>query len=201
MKLIVGLGNPGSQYEKTRHNAGFLAIDRLARRHLHGVTPKGKFSGVVIEGPIRNERCVLLKPTTYMNKSGQSVAEALGFYKLRVEEDVLVLVDDIALPSGQIRLRPGGGAGGHNGLSDIQRALGSDAYPRCRIGIDAKPPFMDQADYVLGKFSPEQWSALEPALERACDAAETFVAEGLQTAMNRYNSKPSSSSESNPPAA
>ena len=190
MKLIVGLGNPGPQYERTRHNAGFMVVDRLARRHLPTETPKGRFGGVVIEGPIRGERCVLLKPTTYMNRSGAAVAQAIGFYKLDPAGDVLVLVDDVALPCGTIRLRQSGSAGGHNGLSDIQRALGTEAYPRCRIGVDATPAYMDQADYVLGRFTPEQWAAVEPALEKAADAAEVFVTEGITPAMNRFNTKP-----------
>lgn len=197
MKLIVGLGNPGQQYDKTRHNAGFLAVDRLADRHMRGVTPRAKFAGVVVEGPIRNERCVLLKPTTYMNRSGQSVAEAVGFYKLDPAQDVLVIVDDVSLPSGQIRLRPSGGAGGHNGLADIQRALGTEGYPRCRVGIDATPPFMDQADYVLGRFSPEQWAGVDTALSRSADAAEVFVTDGLAKAMNQFN--PSSPPKPKPP--
>lgn len=191
MKLIVGLGNPGTQYDKTRHNVGFMVVDRLAQRHLPGVTPKARFSAVTLEGSVKNERCLLLKPTTYMNKSGQSVAQAIGFYKLNPAEDVMVLVDDVALPAGQLRLRGAGSAGGHNGLSDIERALGTGSYPRCRIGIDACPPFMDQADYVLGRFTPEQWAAMEPAIDRAADATETFITSGITTAMNRHNSKPS----------
>ena len=190
MKLIVGLGNPGSQYEKTRHNAGFMVVDRLARRHFADQTPKGRFQGVVVEGAIGGERCVLLKPTTYMNRSGGSVAQAAGFYKIDVASDLLVIVDDVALPLGNIRIRMSGSAGGHNGLSDIQRALGTEAYPRCRIGIDARPGFMDQADYVLGRFTSEEMSVLEPALEKTADAAEVFVREGVTPAMNRFNTKP-----------
>lgn len=197
MKLIVGLGNPGTQYDKTRHNAGFMVVDRLADRHMRGITPKAKFAGVVVEGPIKRERCVLLKPTTYMNRSGQAVAEAVGFYKLSPADDILVIVDDVSLPSGHIRLRPSGGAGGHNGLADIQRALGTDVYPRCRVGIDATPPFMDQADYVLGRFTPEQWSAVDAALSKSADAAEVFVSEGLGKAMNQFN--PASPPRPKPP--
>lgn len=190
MKLIVGLGNPGSQYERTRHNAGFMAVDRIARRHFAGETPKGRFQGAVVEGSVGGERCVLLKPTTYMNRSGASVAQAAGFYKIDVSSELLVLVDDLALPLGGIRLRASGSAGGHNGLADIQRALGTEAYPRCRIGIDARPAFMDQADYVLGRLTPEEISALEPALEKAADAAEVFIREGIAPAMNKFNTSP-----------
>ncbi len=135
MKLIVGLGNPGPEYAKTRHNVGFMAIDRLAQRHgLSGA--KTKFHAGVLEGPVAGEKCLLLQPMTYMNRSGKAVAEAVNFYKLALE-DVMIIVDDIALPCGTIRLRTAGSAGGHNGLADIQRALSSNAYPRLRIGVDA----------------------------------------------------------------
>lgn len=190
MKLIVGLGNPGTQYEKTRHNAGFMVVDRLAGRHLARQTPKGRFQGVVVEGSIGGEKCVLLKPTTYMNRSGGSVAQAAGFYKIDVANDLMVFVDDVAIPLGSLRIRASGSAGGHNGLTDIQRALGTEAYPRCRIGIDATPAFMDQADYVLGRFTPEEWGVMDPALEKAADAAEVFVREGVTPAMNRFNTRP-----------
>ena len=187
MKLIVGLGNPGSQYEKTRHNAGFMAVDRIARRHFAGETPRGRFQGAVLEGSVKGERCVLLKPTTYMNRSGAAVAQAANFYKIDVSSDLLVFVDDLALPLGARRLRAAGAAGGHNGLSDIQRALGTEAYPRCRIGIDARPAFMDQADYVLGRLTAEEMAVMDPALDRAADAAEVFISEGITPAMNRFN--------------
>lgn len=190
MKLLVGLGNPGPQYDKTRHNAGFLVVDVLARRWAGaGDTPKGRFSGICQEIAVKGVRTLLLKPTTYMNLSGRSVAEAVGFYKIDPAAGLLVIVDDVALPTGTIRLRASGSAGGHNGLTDIQRALGTENYPRLRIGIDACPPVMALEDYVLGRFSPEQTSLLGPALERAADAAETFVAESLTRAMNTFNAK------------
>lgn len=187
MKLIVGLGNPGKGYEKTRHNAGFLVVDRLVQRHGAGAAVKARFNAAVVEGQIGSEPCLFMKPTTFMNRSGQAVAEAVRFYKLDPAAELMVVVDDVALPSGAVRIRPGGGAGGHNGLSDIQRLLGSDGYPRCRIGIDATPEFMDQADYVLGRFSDEQWALVGPAIDRAADAVETFVKGGLDAAMNRFN--------------
>jgi PTH1 family peptidyl-tRNA hydrolase len=190
MKLIVGLGNPGSQYEKTRHNAGFMAVDLLARRWGSlGDLPKARFQALAQEVTIRGEKSLLLKPTTYMNLSGRSVAEAVGFYKLDVAKDLLVLVDDTALPTGSIRVRAGGSAGGHNGLTDIQRALGTDAYPRLRIGVDACPPMMKLEDYVLGRFTAEQQVLLEPALKKAADASEVFVTDGVTAAMNRFNAK------------
>jgi peptidyl-tRNA hydrolase, PTH1 family len=201
MKLLVGLGNPGSQYEKTRHNAGFFVIDRLARRWVSpggmGEPAKGRFSGICqevsIKGPTGEaEKCLLLKPTTYMNLSGKSVAEAIGFYKLNPATDLLVIVDDVALPTGTIRIRASGSPGGHNGLTDIQRALGTDLYPRLRIGIDACPPMMKLEDYVLGRFTAEQLTLLEPALNKAADAAQTFITHGLTKAMNTFNSPPPS---------
>lgn len=190
MKLIVGLGNPGRNYERTRHNAGFVAVDRLIERHARGATPRARFNAAVVEAPIAGEPCLLMKPTTYMNRSGSAVAEAVGFYKLAPAADVFVIVDDVALPPGALRIRPGGGAGGHNGLADIERALGTEAYPRCRIGIGASPAFMDQADYVLGRFNDWEWAAVDPAIARAADAAEEFVARGIDACMNRFNVRP-----------
>lgn len=189
MKLIVGLGNPGSQYEKTRHNAGFMAVDRLARRWASAEIPKGRFSALCVEAPVKGERVLLMKPTTYMNLSGRSVAEAVGFYKLNPSSDLLVLVDDTALPSGAIRLRASGSAGGHNGLADIQQKLGTEVYPRLRIGVDACPPMMKLEDYVLGRFTTEQAALLEPALDKAADATETFIQHGITRAMNTFNAK------------
>lgn len=187
MKLIVGLGNPGRDYEGTRHNAGFMAVDRLASRHAAGAVARGRFHAAVVEARVGDEPCLLMKPATYMNRSGAAVAEAVGFYKLQPASDLLVIVDDVALPCGTVRIRPGGGAGGHNGLTDVQRALGTQAWPRCRIGIDPAPEFMNQADYVLGRFSDEQWALVAPAIDRAADAAEVFVRTGLDAAMNRFN--------------
>lgn len=187
MKLIVGLGNPGSTYDKTRHNAGFMVLDELARRHARSTSAKGRFQALTIETTIADHRVMLIKPITYMNRSGQSFAEAVRFYKLDPATDALVVVDDLALACGRIRLRAEGTSGGHNGLADIERALGSTRYPRLRVGIDPKPAFMVQSDYVLGRFTPEQWSLVEPALAQAADACEAFVAKGLAQAMNRYN--------------
>ncbi len=192
MKLIVGLGNPGPEYAKTRHNAGFMAVDRLAQRHGFA-GPKSKFHAGVLEGAIGVggdlHRVLLMQPTTYMNRSGLAVGEARAFYKLE-PADILVLVDEAALPLGSIRLRASGSPGGHNGLKDLERALGTRDYPRLRIGIDPPPGRVPQADYVLGKFTADQLDALDPALTRACDAVETWLAEGIDAAMNRYNTKP-----------
>jgi PTH1 family peptidyl-tRNA hydrolase len=200
VKLIVGLGNPGAEYERTRHNAGYMVIDHLVSRCAPGERAKAKFKSLVFEARVpepndKNElppdaplatRCLLMKPTTYMNLSGQAIAEAVRFYKLDPEQDVLVIVDDIALPCGELRLRAKGGAGGHNGLSSIQQSLGTSAYPRLRIGIDA-PGVVPQIDYVLGKFSPEQQDQMAGAVPLAAACCGLWASEGATAAMNRFN--------------
>jgi PTH1 family peptidyl-tRNA hydrolase len=186
MKLIVGLGNPGPEHEKDRHNVGFLVLDRLARRHAAGAVARARFHGVVVEAAVDGARALLLRPTTFMNRSGMSVAEAVRFHKLAPATDLLVVVDDIALPCGTIRLRVGGGTGGHNGLSDIHEKLATDEYARLRIGIDP-PGAIPQAQYVLGRFRPDQAERLEPALEDAVAAVECWLTRGAAEAMNRFN--------------
>ncbi len=191
MKLIVGLGNPGAEYERTRHNAGFMAVDRLIERHAPQAVARSRFHALAYDVTLRQggaeERALLLKPTTFMNRSGLSVAEAARFYKLLPAQDVLVLVDDVALPTGAIRIRSAGGTGGHNGLADIQQKLGDDGYARLRIGVGS-PDRQAQRDYVLGRFSPDQWDDVRPALDRAADAAEVWATQGVVTAMNTFNS-------------
>lgn len=184
----MGLGNPGVEYERTRHNAGFMAVDRLADRHARGATARARFHALTLEASIGPEKCLLMKPLTYMNRSGLAVTEAVRFFKLDAAQDLLVLTDDVALPCGMIRVRASGGAGGHNGLSDIERLLGGPDYARCRIGVDA-PGIVPQRDYVLGRFAPEQWEAMAPALDKAADAAEVWAREGVLAAMNRFNAK------------
>ena len=186
MKLIVGLGNPGQQHEHTRHNVGFVVLDRLARRYASGEIARSKFHGAALDAQINGQRVLLLRPTTFMNRSGQSVAEASQFYKLDPESSLLVVVDDIALTCGMIRLRSEGGAGGHNGLADIEQKLATQEYSRLRIGIDA-PGDIDQANYVLGRFRPDQQELVEPALEAAVDAAVCWALHGIDEAMNRFN--------------
>ncbi|MCH2161031.1 MAG: aminoacyl-tRNA hydrolase [Phycisphaerales bacterium] len=190
MKLVVGLGNPGPEYDGTRHNVGFEVVDRLARRWVDpsaGVA-RNRFSGLLLEASIEGEKTFLLKPLTYMNLSGQAIAEAMRFYKMRPEEDLLVVVDDYALPCGSIRVKPGGGAGGHNGLEDASRRLGSDQWARLRIGID-EPGEIPLKNYVLGRFRPDQKALVEPALDQAAEAAATWVSQGLDSTMNRFNKK------------
>ncbi len=189
MKLIVGLGNPGKTYERTRHNAGFMVVDALVRRHAPSQPVKARFHADMVEADVKGEKCLLLKPVTYMNRSGLCVGEALRFYKLAHDRDLLVLTDDLALPLGQVRLRPDGGSGGHNGLADISRALGGDIYCRLRLGIGQKPPHMVQADYVLSRFGETEWTDMLHAADRAADAAECFIASGIDAAMNQFNVK------------
>lgn len=195
MKLIVGLGNPGPEYDRTRHNVGFMAVDMLCARHAPGQLPRSRFGGLAVEAQVsprgggdRPERCLLLKPMTYMNRSGRCVSEAVHFYKLDPAADLFVIVDDIYLPTGAIRIRASGGAGGHNGLEDVQRALGTEGYARCRIGVD-RPAFADQADWVLGRLSEQEMALVGPAIEKACDAAETWATCGVDAAMNRFNQR------------
>ncbi len=189
MKLIVGLGNPGAQYERTRHNAGFLAVDEIARRHAGGMVPRARFNAVTLEASIGGEKVVLAKPTTFMNLSGRTVGEAVRFFKLDPAEDLLVIVDEIALPVGHVRVREKGSAGGHNGLSDIDRALGGADYPRLRIGVGAVPPGWVKADWVLSRFADEEQDAVRAGTAEAADAAECVVREGLPAAMNRFNKR------------
>lgn len=192
MRVVVGLGNPGAEYARTRHNAGFMALDRLAARHAPTAVARSRFGGVTIEAEIasegRTERVLLLKPLTYMNLSGRSVSEAVRFYKIDPAKDVMVVVDDIAIPCGQIRIRISGSAGGHNGLADIERSLGTQDYARCRIGIDA-PGRIAQRDYVLGRFTDEQWPTVDRSLNDAADAVELWVFQGANAAMNRFNTR------------
>jgi PTH1 family peptidyl-tRNA hydrolase len=199
MRLVVGLGNPGSEYVGTRHNIGWEVVDRLARRlgwivgeDEFNRLARSKFDGLVIDGTVplhstgATERLLLLKPTTYMNLSGKAVQSATSFYQLSAGE-VMIVLDDLALPCGKLRLRPGGSSGGHNGLKDIERMLGTSDYPRLRIGIDPPPPRLSGKDYVLGQFSPEQRTKIDPAIDRATGAILTWIESGITTAMNRYN--------------
>ncbi|MGP1272325.1 MAG: aminoacyl-tRNA hydrolase [Phycisphaerales bacterium] len=190
MKLIVGLGNPGAEYARTRHNAGFMAVDRLADAHAAGQIPRSKFRSMVLDASIDGEKCVLMKPTTYMNLSGHAVAEAARFYKLDPSADLLVLVDEVALEVGAIRVRAEGGAGGHNGLASIQQMLGMTEYPRLRIGVGPRPALVSLHDFVLGRFTELEELPLKNALARAVEAVRVFVARGVEAAMNEFNGRP-----------
>ncbi|MEM7229925.1 MAG: aminoacyl-tRNA hydrolase [Planctomycetota bacterium] len=188
MRLIVGLGNPGPEYDRTRHNVGFDVIDHLARRYAPDEIARSRFHGATLDARIGGEKVMLIKPTTFMNRSGLSVSEAIRFYKMDAATELLVIVDDVALPCGAIRLRAKGGDGGHNGLSDITQKLGTDTYARLRIGID-KPGQIPQKDYVLGKFRPEQREHVDDANNESARAAAFWVEHGILDTMNQFNKK------------
>ncbi len=183
MKLIVGLGNPGPKYAGTRHNVGFNVVDELAARWQIGMGAE-KFHGWFGVGEFRGERVGLLKPTTYMNRSGQAVLAAGQFYKLELA-DLMVVVDDHALPLGRIRIRKSGSSGGHNGLEDIVTRLGSDAWCRLRVGIGE--PVGDAKNFVLGGYEESERPVINASIKRAADAVECWVSEGPDQAMNKYN--------------
>jgi peptidyl-tRNA hydrolase, PTH1 family len=186
MKLIVGLGNPGVPYENSRHNVGFCVADLLARRWCIELS-RHKHQAQCGSGVYRGESVLLLKPQTFMNRSGGSVAEAVAFYKLPLS-DLLVIVDDMALDVGALRLRGGGSAGGHHGLQDVIDQLGSEEVARLRVGIGA-PAHRDAVNHVLGTFGGDEKAVMEAALARAADAVECWVHDGLPVAMNRYNTR------------
>jgi PTH1 family peptidyl-tRNA hydrolase len=183
VKLIVGLGNPGARYESTRHNLGFRVVDELGSRWSI-TTGQEKFHGWFGTGVIHDQPVVLLKPTTFMNRSGQAVQPAGRFYRLELE-DLLVISDDLALPVGRLRMRRGGSAGGHLGLSDIIERLGSESFARLRIGIGEA--IGDPAVYVLETFSPEEADVIASVIRRAADAVEGWITEGPEATMNRFN--------------
>ena len=186
--LIAGLGNPGAEYEKTRHNTGFMTLDLLAAR-LQVKVSKERFKALTAQADFGGQRLFLMKPLTYMNASGIAIEAAAHFYKIPPER-VLVLFDDISLPVGKLRIRKNGSAGGHNGLKSIINMLGSQDFPRIKIGVGKKPhPDDDLADWVLGKFSPEDQKLVAQAAETACDAIECILTQGMDRAMNRYNGK------------
>ena len=184
--LIVGLGNPGAEYEKSRHNCGFRAIDILARK-LGCQIDKGKFQGLYTQVRHGDKKLLLLKPQTYMNLSGRSVLALSAFYRIPPQR-IIVLFDDISLEPGRLRVRANGSAGGHNGIKSIIGELGSQDFPRVKIGVGAKPhPDYDLADWVLSTFSSQEEALLSPALERAADATLCIVEKGTGEAANRYN--------------
>ena len=185
MKLVVGLGNPGRRYDGTRHNVGYAVLAELARRFGLG-RPKVKFQGEVLDADLDGEKALLLSPTTYMNRSGASVQAACDFYKLPLE-DLLVICDDLNLPQGKLRIRAGGSAGGQKGLADIIRRLGNEEFPRLRVGIGAPPEGWDAVDYVLAKFRAEEAAEAEKAVKRAADAVAVWARQGIQSCMNQYN--------------
>ena len=188
MYIIAGLGNPGSRYEKTRHNCGFEAIDLLAERC--GISLKDrKFKSLCGNGVIDGQKVLLMKPLTYMNLSGEAVQAAAAFYKIDPAKELIVLYDDISLEPGQLRVRAKGSAGGHNGIRSIIQMLGTDQFLRVKIGTGAKPADMDLADYVLGRIPLSERADMAEAFERASKAAADLVTQPLDRVMNEYNRK------------
>lgn len=192
MYLIVGLGNPGRKYEKTRHNMGFDVIDCLVEKH--GVPQSGvKFNAMFGKGLIGGERVILMKPLSFMNLSGGPVREMVNFFKIDPEKELIVIYDDIDLDPGQLRIRKQGSAGGHNGMKDIIRCLGTDRFVRVKVGVGARPQDWDLADYVLSRFSDADRKVIDEGIEQAADAVEMAVEKGVDIAMNQYNKKKSAS--------
>lgn len=187
MILIVGLGNPGREYENTRHNIGFRVIDRLSELY-HIPLNQKKHKAIYGSGYIEGEKVLLVQPQTYMNLSGESVGELAAFYKIP-PEDVLVIFDDISLDVGQLRLRKKGSAGGHNGIKSLIAHLNSQDFPRIKVGVGEKPAGWDLADHVLAPFPKEVASDVETGIADACDACKTILCEGMEVAMNRFNGK------------
>ncbi|MBQ0000839.1 MAG: aminoacyl-tRNA hydrolase [Clostridiales bacterium] len=188
MYLIVGLGNPGKQYEKTRHNMGFDTIDCLIDKYR--IPQAGvKFNAMYGKGMIGSEKVVLMKPLSFMNLSGGPVREMLNFFKLDPATELIVVYDDIDLEPGQLRIRKKGSAGGHNGMKDIIKQLGTQEFVRVKVGVGAKPAGWDLADYVLGRFSTEDRKVVDEAIENAADAVAKIVSGDVDGAMNAYNRK------------
>lgn len=191
IRLVVGLGNPGRRYERTRHNVGFAAVDALAARWATG-EGRNAFGGrlfdarVVLGGSQR--RVMLFQPHTFMNLSGSAVGQLVGFYKAD-RQDLLVVLDDMALALGQLRFRSGGSSGGHKGLADVLAALGSEEVPRLRIGIGSPPPGCDASDFVLRTFDADEQATADEAVARAAQAVEDWVVHGLTYVMDKYNKR------------
>ncbi len=194
MHLIVGLGNPGAEYAKTRHNAGFLLVERLAELWRAGWTKERKFTARVARAERLGRKVLLAEPQTFMNLSGESVGGLVKYYQVPLEK-VLVVVDDADLPVGEIRLRPGGGTGGHHGLESVTQHLGSKAFPRLRIGIGRQDEMREITGHVLGKFSAGESALLEKVLERAAGQIECWLGDGLQKAMSQFNGVVDSTNE------
>lgn len=186
--LVVGLGNPGKKYENTRHNTGFLVMDTLCREH--GVScDRSRFRALTGEAVLGGKRVLLLKPQTFMNLSGEAVREAAAFYKIPPER-VLVIFDDISLPVGTLRIRAKGSSGGQNGVKNIIAQLGSEQFPRIKVGIGGKPhPDYDLADWVLSSFRPEEQESMQDAVKRAAAAVSELIEHGVPSAVQKYNGK------------
>lgn len=185
MYVVVGLGNPGQKYEKTRHNVGFDVIDILAKEYNISVT-KIKHKALIGEGRIGSEKVLLVKPQTYMNLSGETLIDIYNYYKIDIE-NIIVIYDDIDLDVGKLRIRKKGSAGTHNGMKSIVKCLNSTNFPRVRVGVSKPIPGQDLADFVLSRFKKEELNNLECGLEKAYLAVETIIKENIDIAMNKYN--------------
>lgn len=192
MKVVVGLGNPGKRYEGTRHNIGFKIVAELCRRHAAGVRPRAKFDGELTDTTIGGAATCLVTPLTYMNVSGRCVRQIVDFYKLNVE-DLLIVCDEFQLPLAKLRFRPGGSHGGQNGLEDILTQLGTTQVPRLRFGIGPLKPGWDPADFVLSRFDAAEQSILDDGIARAADGVEAWIAQGMSASMNQFNGGPTGS--------
>lgn len=183
MYLVVGLGNPGREYEGTRHNVGFDVIDYLAEK-LNVPVSKIKFKGLMGDCSLKGDKVIFLKPSTFMNLSGESVRDAADFYKIP-DENIIIIYDEVAVEAGRIRIRPSGSDGGHNGMKSIIYQLGSDKFPRIRVGIGA--PRFGMVDHVLGRFTEDEKKLMNESIKAAGDAALSIIENGVQSSMNRYN--------------
>lgn len=188
MHIIVGLGNPTKEYQNTRHNIGFDVIDKLADTYHISVLEK-KHKALVGKGVINGQKVILAKPQTYMNLSGESVRELIDYYKADEESELIVIYDDISLDVGQLRIRRKGSAGGHNGIKSIIQHLGTDVFPRVKMGVGEKPKGYDLADYVLGHFNKEERMIMDESAATAVKAVELMVIDETHEAMNLYNKK------------
>ena len=186
MKVIVGLGNPGKKYDNTRHNIGFEALDYIADKEGININT-GKYKALIGTGYMGGEKVLLVKPQTYMNLSGESVADVVNFYKIDPEEDMIVIFDDISLEPGRIRIRKKGSAGGHNGIKNIIAMTGTSGFKRIKVGVGEKPQGWDLADHVLGRFSDEDRQNVKEAIKNAMDAAVLIMQDETDRAMNLYN--------------
>ena len=188
MYIIAGLGNPGREYENTRHNAGFKAIDEIAKKAGIGISEK-KHKALIGKGVFAGEKVVLVKPQTYMNLSGESIREVTDYYKVDAESELIVISDDIDLDIGQLRIRPKGSAGGHNGLKNIIQHLGTENFARVRIGVGAKRAGGDLVSHVLGSVAGDDLELYDETIKNVADAVEMMILEGTEKAMNKYNTK------------
>ena len=186
MYIIVGLGNPGRQYDNTRHNVGFKCIDAIAEKNNINVLEK-KHKAIVGKGFVNGEKVVLVKPQTFMNLSGESVREVVDFYKVDPQKELIVIYDDISLAVGALRIRKKGSAGGHNGIKNIIQHLGNENFERIRIGVGEKPAGFDLADYVLGHFTQSELKDIDSGIDNAVKAAELLVKGEIDAAMNQFN--------------